>query len=65
MAGALGVETTIRHDGDVPEYIEFRSADTTLRDRFGFVPSIPLDEGVRRLAAFFATDEEHAAGRKA
>jgi hypothetical protein len=37
----------------VAEYIEFQSADTTMRDRFGVVPSIPFDEGLRRLAAFF------------
>jgi len=65
MASALGVEMTIHHDGEVPEYIEFRSADTTLRDRFGFVPSIPFEDGVRRLAAYFSADQAHAAGRKA
>ena len=40
MARALGVDVTVRHEGTVPEYIEFRSVDTTMRDRFGVVPSI-------------------------
>ncbi len=53
MARASGVEITLRHEGDVPEYIEFRSADPTMRDRFGFAPSTPFDEGIRRLHAFF------------
>jgi len=53
MARASGVEITLRHEGDVPEYIEFRSADATMRDRFGFAPSTPFDEGIRRLHAFF------------
>ena len=44
---------TVRHEGTVAEYIEFHSADTTMRDRFGVVPSIPFDEGLRRLAEFF------------
>jgi UDP-glucose 4-epimerase len=53
MARAVGVDIAIRHEGDVPEYIEFRSNDTTMRDRFGFTPTITLDEGIRRLHAFF------------
>ena len=52
MARALGVDVTVRHEGDVPEYIEFRTVDTTMRDRFGVAPSISFDEGFRRLAAF-------------
>lgn len=54
MARVLGVEIDVRHEGTVAEYIEFHSVDTTLRDRFGVVPSVPFDEGLRRLAAFFA-----------
>jgi UDP-glucose 4-epimerase len=53
MARAVGVEVTIRHEGQVPEYIEFRSVDRTIRDRFGFVPSTGFDEGIRKLHAFF------------
>ncbi len=54
MARVLDVEVTVRHEGTVAEYIEFRSADTTMRDRFGVAPSIPFDDGLRRLVAFFA-----------
>jgi UDP-glucose 4-epimerase len=52
MARVLGVSATVRHEGKAPEYIEFRSVDRTMRDRFGIVPSIPFDEGLRRLKAF-------------
>jgi nucleoside-diphosphate-sugar epimerase len=53
MSRAIGIPMTIRHEGAVPEYIEFRSADTALRDRFGFTPSVSFDDGIRRLHAFF------------
>lgn len=61
MARALGVEVTLRHEGEVPEYIEFRTLDTTMRDRFGVSPSIGFDEGFARFHKFFAT-EAHVAG---
>ena len=51
MAKAIGVEVTIRHEGHVPEYIEFRSVDATMRERFGIKPSISFDEGLSRLRA--------------
>jgi UDP-glucose 4-epimerase len=51
IAESLGVEVAIRHAGHVPEYIEFRSTDTTMRERFGVVPSISLADGLRRLSA--------------
>jgi UDP-glucose 4-epimerase len=54
MASTLGVEVTVRHEGTVPEYIEFRSADTTMRDRFGIAPGIQFADGMKRLSAFFA-----------
>ena len=49
MAKVIGVEVTIRHEGHVPEYIEFRTVDTTMRDHFGVRPSIPFHEGLTRL----------------
>ena len=52
MAHALGVEIDLRHQGDVPEYIEFRSADATMRERFGFTPTIHFADGIRRLHDF-------------
>lgn len=60
MARALGREIAIDLDGTTEEYIEFRSGDTTMADRFGFVPGTPFDEGFRRLAAFVAEHQTAA-----
>jgi nucleoside-diphosphate-sugar epimerase len=54
MAATLGVEVTVKHDGTVAEYIEFRSADTTMRDRFGIAPTISFADGLKRLSAFLS-----------
>jgi nucleoside-diphosphate-sugar epimerase len=60
MARALGITVTIRHEGDVPEYIQFRTVDATMRDRFGVSPSIPFEDGFARFHRFFA-GEAHVA----
>ena len=52
MATTLGVDVHVRHEGEVPEYIQFRSADTTMRERFGVTPAISFAEGLKRLSAF-------------
>lgn len=52
MARVLGVQLQIEHQGVTEEYIEFRSADTTMRDRFGVAPSVGFDDGVGRLHRF-------------
>ena len=52
MAKNLGADVTVRHEGHVPEYIEFRSTDTTMRDRFGIKPAISFPDGLKRLSAF-------------
>ena len=49
MARNLGVDVTVRHEGHVPEYIEFRSVDSTMKDQFGVKPSITFDDGLARL----------------
>lgn len=54
MASILGVKVTVRHEGEVPEYIQFHTVDTTMHDRFGIVPSISFADGLRRLSAFLA-----------
>ncbi|MBM3808803.1 MAG: NAD(P)-dependent oxidoreductase [Acidimicrobiia bacterium] len=54
MAKAIGAEVTIRHEGHVPEYIEFRSVDTAMRDRFGVTPGIALAAGLERLRMHLA-----------
>lgn len=60
MAAAIGVDLRIRHDGRVAEYIEFRSADTTMTERFGFAPSIAFDAGIRRLHEFLMRERHDA-----
>ena len=58
MAAAVGVEVRVRHEGAVLEYIEFRSVDSTMRDRFGFRPVVPFLEGLRRLREFLIHDAD-------
>ena len=54
MAEACGVEVRIRHEGHVEEFIEFRSIDRTVAERFGFAPTVPLAEGLSRLRQHLA-----------
>lgn len=56
MANNLGVTVNVRHEGHVPEYIEFRSTDTAMRERFGVIPTISFADGLKRLAVFLAQD---------
>lgn len=49
MAKIVGVDVTIRHEGHVPEYIEFRTVDTTMREQFGVRPSTPFEQGLAKL----------------
>jgi UDP-glucose 4-epimerase len=52
MARVLRADVAVRHEGHTEEYIQFRSADSTMRDRFGVVPRVTFDAGVRRLHEF-------------
>jgi UDP-glucose 4-epimerase len=61
MAKNLGVDVTVRHEGHVPEYIEFRSTDATMRDRFGVRPKIGFDAGLERLRAHL---RDHGSGTR-
>lgn len=54
MGETLGIEVAIRNEGAVAEYIQFHSVDTTMRDRFGILPSIGFAEGLKRLSAHLA-----------
>jgi nucleoside-diphosphate-sugar epimerase len=54
MGAALEMEVAIRNEGTVAEYIQFHTVDTTMRDRFGIVPSITFADGLKRLSAFLA-----------
>jgi hypothetical protein len=38
----------------VPEYIEFRSIDRTMQERFGIVPRVSFTEGLSRLNTFLS-----------
>ena len=60
MAAALGVEVSVRHEGTVPEYIRFRSTDTTMRDRFGVVAATSFADGLTRLSAFLGNQAAEA-----
>ena len=61
MAKVLDAEVTIRHEGHTEEFIEFRSVDETMRERFGVTPSISFEDGVRRLHRFLM---EHKGGAR-
>jgi nucleoside-diphosphate-sugar epimerase len=61
MANVVGVDVSVRHEGVVPEYINFTSADATMRERFGVAPTISFEDGLRRLQRFFAASS--AAGQ--
>ncbi|MGH9387491.1 MAG: NAD-dependent epimerase/dehydratase family protein [Vicinamibacterales bacterium] len=54
MASVLGVDVRVRHEGQVPEYIEFRSIDRTMRERFGVTPRVSFPEGLNRLHGFLS-----------
>jgi nucleoside-diphosphate-sugar epimerase len=64
MARACGADVRVAHEGHTEEYIRFRSADRTMRERFGFTPSVPFDEGIRRFRDFFLR-EHRGAGQSA
>jgi nucleoside-diphosphate-sugar epimerase len=54
MGQTLNLDVAVRNEGAVAEYIQFHTVDTTMRDRFGVVPSIPFADGLKRLAAFLS-----------
>jgi UDP-glucose 4-epimerase len=49
MVRLTGSSIPVRRDGTTEEYIEFRSSDRTMAERYGFVPQISFDEGFTRL----------------
>jgi UDP-glucose 4-epimerase len=54
MAAVVGVEVRVRHEGQVPEYIEFCSIDQSMREQFGVVPRVSFADGLARLHTFLA-----------
>jgi nucleoside-diphosphate-sugar epimerase len=62
MVAITGSDIAIEYEGATAEYIEFRSGDRAMAERFGVVPQISFEDGFRRLQAFLA-EHEHAAVR--
>ena len=58
MASVLGVDVALVNEGVVPEYIEFRSVDRTMPDKFGVAPRVPFADGLRRLTAFLQSESD-------
>ncbi len=52
MGRVLEADVTLVHKGHTEEYIQFRSADRTMRDRFNFAPVVSFENGIRRLHEF-------------
>jgi nucleoside-diphosphate-sugar epimerase len=48
-ARLFDLDAEIVHEGEVPEYIEFRAADRYMFDDLRFRPQVPLEDGLRRL----------------
>ncbi len=64
MARALGVTVRVHHEGHTEEFIEFRSADRSMRDRFGVVPTVRFEDGLARLAAFLSGTAQRPGGHR-
>jgi nucleoside-diphosphate-sugar epimerase len=60
MGRVLGANVTLRHEGHTEEYIQFRSADRTMAERFNVTPRIPFEDGVRRLHQFLMHERDGA-----
>ena len=57
-ARTFAIEPKIEYFGEVPEYIEFRSRDTTMETEFGFKPAIALAEGLQRFRTWMSQEEK-------
>jgi hypothetical protein len=57
MVRLTGSGIAVRREGATEEYIEFRSCDRTMAERYGFAPRISFEEGFTRL-------ERDPAGRR-
>ena len=60
MARAVGDKITVRFEGVTEEYIEFRSVDRAMIDRYQFVPGTSFEAGFERLRSFLAEHEDAA-----
>jgi UDP-glucose 4-epimerase len=55
MGHTLGVEIGLTYVGHSEEYIQFRTVDQAMSERFGVRPSISFADGVARLQRFLAS----------
>ena len=54
LAAALGVSPVIRREPDQPGDVPITFADVTkARERLGYTPSVPIEEGIARFAAWY------------
>jgi len=60
MKAVAGSDIAIEFEGTTAEYIEFRSGDRAMAERFGFTPRVGFDDGFRRLQAFLGEHEDAA-----
>jgi len=60
MAREAGDRIAIRFEGVTEEYIEFRSVDRTMAERYRFVPRIPFAAGFEKLRVFLAEHDNAA-----
>jgi UDP-glucuronate 4-epimerase len=54
----FGKTVHLNHYGSSPEYIRFYSSSDEFRRRFGFVPRISLEEGIRKYMTWLKTYKE-------
>jgi UDP-glucose 4-epimerase len=56
MGRTLGVEIGLSYVGQSEEYIQFRTVDSSMAERFGVRPQISFADGVARLQRFLASE---------
>jgi UDP-glucose 4-epimerase len=56
MGRTLGVDIAVSHAGNCDEYIEFRTVDAAMSERFGVKPRVPFADGIVRLQRFLASE---------
>jgi len=61
-ARIFGIDARITMEGEVPEYIEFRPSPAAMKEMFGFIPAVPLEEGMKILARHL--QDETGSGRQ-
>jgi nucleoside-diphosphate-sugar epimerase len=52
----FGIAPKIEYFGEVPEYIEFRTRDSTMEKEFGFKPAIALPDGLQRFKTWMSEE---------